>query len=89
MTTNFASNSRLGKIDMEDDTNKPLLQRFGVVGFPTFKIFYFGVEILSGSSLISFSNAAGIVKYLITERVKEVSISICFLCAYFWPVNGG
>lgn len=78
-TANIASNPRLGKIDMADDTNRSLLERFDVLYYPNFKIFRNGVEVLGGSRLISSIDAAQFVEYLMTEKAKEVSISVCFL----------
>ena len=75
MTTGVERNSRLGKIDMTDAYTRPLLERFDLSYYPTFKIFRRGVEV-PGSHLPHFRDAAKFVKQMIAERSKEVSISL-------------
>lgn len=75
MTTRFASNARVGKVDMTDDVNRPLFERFGVRRYPIIKFFHNGVEL---SSLGVVRDAAKIVEYLTSEKAKEVSIPACF-----------
>lgn len=73
MTTNVVPNSRLGKVDMADDTNRSLVERFGIREFPAMKIFRHGVEV---SYLSAALDATQIVDYLFTAKTKEVSIQL-------------
>lgn len=78
MTPRVVSNSRLGKIDIMPASHRPLVERFDVREFPTFKIFHNGVEVL-GPHLSSADDAAEIVEYLITAKANAVGTSACIL----------
>ena len=58
--------SRLGKIDLNDETNKPIGSKFGVRGYPTLKIFRNG----EATPYDGPRDAAGIVAFLKAERTK-------------------
>lgn len=66
---------RLGKVDVSDDANKPLFERFDRPYLPAVKIFRNGVE---ASGFSGFKDAAGIVAYLKTEKAKVVSTFLLF-----------
>lgn len=55
---------RLGKLDMDDASNKKVGSKFGVRGFPTLKIFRKG----EASDYAGPRDTAGIVKYLTAEK---------------------
>lgn len=61
-----ARHLRLGKLDMDDATNKPVGGKFGVRGYPTLKIFRNG----EASDYSGPRDAAGIVEYAKTEKAK-------------------
>ncbi|CAM9271262.1 unnamed protein product [Scytosiphon promiscuus] len=58
---------KLGKIDMDDASNKAVGGKFGVRGYPTLKIFRKGVA----SDYSGPRDATGIVEFLKTEKAKS------------------
>lgn len=77
MTTHCCvSNSRVGKIDLSDDTanTKTLSSRFDVRWYPDIRTFRNGVE-SSGLNPTERRDAAGIVDGLMKAKAFKVSIS--------------
>eukprot|EP00752_Nemacystus_decipiens_P007504 g6705.t1 len=63
---------KLGKLDMDDATNKPVGGKFGVRGYPTLKIFRNG----EASDYSGPRDAEGIVKYLKEEKAKSPAVEV-------------
>ena len=58
---------------MDDPTNKPLSERFGLWRYPTIKIFRNGVEVLHYQGT---RNAEGFVENFLAEKEKKVSAQV-------------
>ena len=58
---------------MNDPTNKPFIERFGLYGSPNIKIFRNGVEVLHYQGT---RNAEGFVENFLAEKEKQVSAQV-------------